>query len=225
MQFSIDTLKTILVLLFASQLGACAVMSKSDCLNADWQQEGYDVGISGEPDISSAFNKREKRCAKYQTGADWTAFERGYSDGVDQYCAVSNALKLGVRGASRAVGTCPESEYFGFYSAFTAGYRLYQLNEVVRQADYQLSQVQSKLYNYQRERDNLRHRLNSNELSEEERRYAVERYRRAGRQISYLRLDSRIFENRLYESERAADKYTRYLKAQFNDDAYLEYKD
>jgi len=207
-----------MLLLLISQLSACAVMSKTDCLNADWRQQGYKVGVSGEPSISAAFDKREKRCSRYGVGADWVAFENGYSEGVDEYCAVSNAVKLGVRGISRAVETCSEAEYFGFYKAFNAGYKLFELNEYVRQADYDLNRLENSIYNYQREQQNLRRRLDSNQLSEDERRYAGERYRRLRRQISYLRSDVREFQNRLYNHQRAADKYARYLETEFGDD-------
>lgn len=190
-------------------------MSKTDCLDADWYQQGYEVGSAGEPEISKAFNKREKRCAKYGAAADWVAFENGYSEGVDQYCEVSNALKLGVRGISRSIETCPESEYFGFYRAFNAGYKLFQLNEQAREAGYQLDRLQNSIYNKQREAQNIRYRLNSGELTKDEQSYAAERYRRLRRQINYLRYDSRKFETRLYDSQRAADKYQRYLETEF----------
>lgn len=190
-------------------------MSKTDCLNADWYQQGYEVGSAGDPEISKAFNKREKRCEKYGAAADWVAFEDGYSEGIDRYCDVSNAVALGTRGIARSIEACPESEYFGFYRAFNAGYKLFQLNEQVREANYQLDRIQSSIYNAQREAQSIRVRLNSGDLTEDERKFAAERYRRLRRQINYLSYDSRKFETRLYDSRRAADKYRRYLETEF----------
>ena len=57
-------IKNVIGLLVLSQLGACAVMSKQECITADWRQVGYQVGVNGNDDISHAFNVREQACAK-----------------------------------------------------------------------------------------------------------------------------------------------------------------
>jgi len=215
-------LKLIIMLLMLSHLGACAVISKTECINSDWKKVGYDVGMQGERDIATAFNKREQICAKHGVAANWKAFEAGYADGIDEYCSTSNAVTLGIRGATHAInsGVCPESQYLGCYQAFNAGYKYHELSEYVRKADYELDRLEGAQRRYRNERSDIKRRLNSDDVSDDQRRKLERRNIVLRRQINNLSSDMRQCRNRLYNYQRAANDYARYLKAEYQSDGY-----
>jgi len=84
--------KTILILITLNQLGACAVISKKECLNADWYQIGKNVAFNGNTDLNNAFDRRKRTCEKHGEIANWQRFQQGHSDGIVEYCQLRNAV-------------------------------------------------------------------------------------------------------------------------------------
>ena len=214
--------KSMLILTLLGSLNGCAVMSKSDCLSADWQQVGRDVGFDGELDSSSAFNKRATICAKYGTAADQIAFQAGYEQGIDNYCEVSNAVILGTRGVRKALSgqVCPEPEYPGFTSAFNAGYKLFVLQNQVNQMRYEIDRLLDEQYRYQRRRQELRYQIQSGDLSDRERRNAEFNRRQIRRDIRHVNALIYRYQAQLVEHQTAVDTYSELLELEYSDGLY-----
>lgn len=213
-------LKLLFVLLFASQLGACAVMSKSDCVSANWQKEGFKVGFAGKRDSVSEYIKRANICAKHGLGADLVAFEAGHERGIEKYCDIPNAVKLGERGVRRAINdqVCPEEEYPGFSSAFLAGYKLYDLRQQVAHIQYEIHRLQDRNYSHQRKRNSLKQRILSGNLSERSLRLAKRERRLLRREMSLNNSDIYSYQQQLYEHQRAVDTYQDLLDIEYGQD-------
>jgi len=187
----------ILLILAFTQLTACAVMSKQECVSADWRQVGYDVGVDGNTDISDQFNRREQTCVKHGTSANWQQFQQGHSDGIVQYCQLGNALELGASGHSQVIDeqVCAERDYPGFRQAFDVGYQLYVLRSRARDSHSALVNLSDSRDHHEQSNRRIRHRLREGDIDEDERR----------------RLRYRLRENRddIYQIDHKVDQYRR----------------
>jgi len=207
----------ILLLLAFTQLTACAVMSKQECLDADWRQVGYGVGSNGDTDISDQFNRREQTCVKHGTSANWKQFQQGHSDGLVQYCQLANALELGASGHSQVIDNqvCAERDYPGFREAFNVGYQLHMLRSRVRESDSALLDLSNSRDSYEQSIRHIRHQLREDYIEQAERK----------------RLRYRLRENRdhLYNIDREEEQYRRRLRRdqaaanRYADEVYDDY--
>jgi len=213
-------LRQLTVLSLAVQLGACAVISKSECEDNNWQRVGYSAGADGEADSLIAFNKRADVCAKYGLPADISGFEIGYAQGKDDFCEISNAVKLGVRGQRRAVDdqVCTDFRYLGFNAAFNKGYGLYKLKRQLAETQSQIDYFENQIYRHQRKRRQLAQQIQAGELSEQQIRSAYHYRNRLGHDIYDVRTRIRGYANRLRSDERAVRKYQMLLDTEFGGD-------
>jgi len=209
----VRAIKRAIGLLILSQLGACAVMSKQECVNADWRQVGYQVGVDGNTDISQAYSARERACSKHGVEANWQHFEQGHADGVVQYCQLDNAVELGVRGASRSIDNqvCSERDYPGFREAFNVGYKLYALRKLVQESDSTIANLNSKTYRHQQDIRRINHDLESEDLDKSARKRLRQERRKIRAYIYELDQEIKQCNNRLYRQKSAARNYSDYV--------------
>ncbi|MEM7358316.1 MAG: DUF2799 domain-containing protein [Pseudomonadota bacterium] len=195
-------------------------MSKSDCVSANWQKEGFEVGFAGKRDSVREYIKRANICAKHGLGADLVAFEAGHERGIEKYCDIPNAVKLGERGVRRAINEqiCPEDDYPGFSSAFLAGYKLYDLRRQVSDIQYQIHLLQDRNYDYQRKRNNLKQRILAGNLTERSLRLAKRERRLLRREMNLINSDIFSYEQQLHEHQRAVDTYRDLLDIEYGED-------
>jgi len=204
-----------MLLLALSQLSACAVMSKQECLNADWRQVGYNIGNTGNIDISESFNLRESTCAKHGATANWRQFKRGHADGVVQFCQLDNAVELGVGGVSRVIDdqVCSERDYPGFREAFQAGYKLHVLRSRVRQSNATIANLNDRAYRYEKDIRRINRELGSEELDldKSEREYLGREHRELRRHLYRLEDEIEQCRKRLYHQQSEANNYSDYV--------------
>jgi hypothetical protein len=203
------TISNVLLILAFSQLTACAVMSKQECLGADWQQVGYQVGVNGNTDISEQFNRRQQTCIKYGTKAGWQKFRDGHADGLVQFCQLSNALELGIKGVSRAIDdqACAERDYPGFREAFNIGYQLHILEGRVLASNSAISNLTNSRYRYQQSNREIRQILRQDDIDKRERRRL--RYRLQENRDHLYHIDREVKQNRqrLDQEQSEANRY------------------
>lgn len=196
-------------------LQGCAVMSKSDCLDADWESVGYDVGMDGEPDSKAAFIKRDELCSKHGVEADISAFEVGYEEGIIAYCQVENAVKLGIKAKSSALEFCSEYENPGFAAAYNSGYRLYELRRDEVATQNELQRLENQEYRTRRQIGDLRRTANSENSTEEQRREAARRIRYISRNAYDLSRSIDYLRDRYYQAKEAAETYEELLELEY----------
>jgi hypothetical protein len=199
----------ILLLLVLTQLGACAVMSKKECLAADWRLVGYGVAVNGDTDISEAYNRRQQTCSKYGASADWRQFQQGHADGIVEYCQLDNAAKLGANGISRVVDhqVCAERDYPGFRQAFNVGYKLHILRSRVADSYSAISNLTSSQYRYQQSIRRIRHRLEQQNIEESEHKQLRRELRHARSRFYQIDREIDHYQQRLYREKSAANDY------------------
>jgi len=132
----VNTHRVVLVGICSLALSGCASMNKSECLTSDWQMIGFEDGVRGSG--SQRLTKHRKACAKHGIVPDLAAYQRGRSQGLQEYCQPTKGFALGRSGASYA-GACPAELEAGFLDAYNAGHHLWQLKTSVSSADRQIN--------------------------------------------------------------------------------------
>lgn len=200
-------------------LSGCAVMSKNDCLQADWYQVGYEVGFDGERDHVEAYNKRVDVCSEYGVSAEFSQYELGHAAGIAKFCEPNNAVRVGAKGNKNAItaNVCPEYDHPGFTAAFDAGYKLHDLRRQATQARNELERMENQLYRNARQIDNLRRTLNSGEATEQQQRDAQRRIRYLYRDARNLDYEIDRYRRHYYKMEEAADAYQEYLELEYGE--------
>ncbi len=117
-------------------------MNKSECLTSDWQMIGFEDGVRGSG--SQRLAKHRKACAKHGIVPDLAAYQRGRSEGLQEYCQPTKGFALGRSGASYA-GACPAELEAGFLDAYDSGHRLWQLKTSVSSANRQIRSKKREL--------------------------------------------------------------------------------
>lgn len=209
------------LLLMLAQLCACAVISKKECMVANWQGIGFDVGYQGDLNPNEAFNKRSQICNKHGYEADYSAYSEGYRQGVEAYCEIPNAVKLGAKGVPEfnVSQLCPEFDNPGFSSAYRAGLKL---NELQRRANV-VRQDLDRLQGYHSQNSSrirqLYQQLNDSQTSDRSKS-------QISRQIQSLRYDNRRLERdieyarRAYQQRQSAVRnYVEILKREYGEES------
>lgn len=219
MEILMNVLKFQFLFYLFFMLSGCAVMSKSDCLEGNWHRQGYKVGMEGEIDVEAEFAKREELCKKHGEFADFDAFKSGYEEGIEVYCDVPNAVKLGSRGVADVLdnGVCPMIDYPAFKQAYAAGHKLYKLNREVFEAQRELDRLNQMVYRNNQSRRSLASIVRNGDLSQDE-------LRRAERQSRYLRRENNSIGDSIYQyekvlraRERDAQRYRELLEIEYGE--------
>lgn len=197
-------------------VSGCAVMSKSDCVDASWYREGHGVALKGETDPAQAYQKRAKRCQQFGVIADRQQFDVGYEQGLLEYCVLSNAVKLGSKASSKSLQLCPEEENPGFASAYDAGYKLYVLRSEERKAKFELDNLARQESQARRQLADISAGVTQGS-TEQQRRNANRYVSRLRRDISDILYQADHWRKRHYEAQRAADAYQELLEVEYGD--------
>ncbi len=112
----------------ASLLSACASMSESECVAADWNAVGFEDGVQGRS--ADHIARHRKACAAHGVTPNFLAYSDGREEGLQTYCREPNGLQVGIRGGAYA-NVCPEDSDGVFSAAYQAGRQLYQYNRKV----------------------------------------------------------------------------------------------
>lgn len=91
-------------------------MSEDECRTADWQLIGFGDGARGYG--VTRISSHQKACSKVAISPDLSAYRKGRSEGLLEYCKPVTGYRRGLRGGSYN-GVCPaelESEFSQGYS-------------------------------------------------------------------------------------------------------------
>ena len=77
-------------------ISGCAAMSKSDCLNANWEDIGKEDALAGYKGIEDS--AIIGACNRHSVKINYDEYKYGYRQGVKSYCEPSTALWLGQNG-------------------------------------------------------------------------------------------------------------------------------
>lgn len=123
-------------------LSSCASMSKEQCLAANWLDQGFRDGRTGQP--LSRLEDHRAACAKVPVIPDDNLYIEGREQGILLYCTPENALQEGVQGRPYR-DACPAELEHAFLLAYNKGKQVYKAEQQVEQLNSQSRQLEQSL--------------------------------------------------------------------------------
>ncbi len=125
-------------------LAGCASMSSEECTASDWSAIGYEDGSQGY--TSDRFGSHRKACAKHGVTADFSAYQKGRTAGLVEYCQPGRGFNVGSSGGHYQ-GVCGADLEPEFLDAYRVGQQLYTLISNVNAANSQIYAKQQEIEN------------------------------------------------------------------------------
>jgi len=106
------------MLVVAVATSGCASISKKDCLAGDWGGLGFEDGAKGQS--ATYFGEHVDACAKVDVVPERSTYDRGYQQGLLQYCTPEKGYEEGARDGNY-LGVCPAETQTVFLKQYLEG--------------------------------------------------------------------------------------------------------
>lgn len=167
-------------------ISGCATMGKNECLNAQWQNIGYEDGAKGYG--GQRIGEHRKACAKYNVTPDLRGYTQGRLQGLREYCTPSKGYHLGASG-KRYNGVCPGELEAAFKLAMNEGKIVYDYSMKVKNREHELTRLQKDLDTIEEEIVLMEAELISDNVRPERRRVLLDDIRKAEKERDLVRDD------------------------------------
>lgn len=124
-------------------LTGCATLSQEECSRGDWFGLGINDGRSGE--TTSRLDEHRKACLEYGIAVNDGAYFAGREQGLQDYCQLDNAFRLGLSGKQYR-HVCPPSIDGLFAHYHSAALMVYQDHAELERLDNELASKEGYLY-------------------------------------------------------------------------------
>jgi hypothetical protein len=145
-------------------LGGCASLSKSECMNASWEDIGIRDGANGQPE--EYLIQHSTACAKVHVVPDRGAWLHGRETGLERFCVPHRAYQLGEYGNGFDSGICRNFDQDRLQDAYDKGREVHRRGETLDSIDNELRGIHTRLEDKdkenpltKKERDSLMFRL------------------------------------------------------------------
>ena len=134
-------MKKLFITLTLLALSSCTTLSKKECENITWQNEGYKAAIAGER-AGDRVNSFKRLCTeKHKVEINSENFISGYKQGLEKYCSKSNLYEKGLKGESYK-GICDATATPEVKTSFADG-RVKYLEQRVSDLEYEVQRLNS----------------------------------------------------------------------------------
>ena len=175
------------ILSMALALGAlsgCASLSKSECLNANWEDIGVRDGANGQPE--EYLIQHSTACAKVNVAPDRGAWLHGRDKGLERYCLPHRIYNIGEYGGAFDAGICRNFDQERLVDAYQKGRDVNRRANALGEIDAELRDIRTKLENKElekKERERLAYRLGQLEYERIDAERSLEHARRRARDL------------------------------------------
>ena len=129
-----------------AMLSGCATMSPEECLQANWEEVGYNDGAAGYP-VSRSAEHREA-CAETGVQVDFELYRHGYSLGLPYYCTRETGFETADHGGEYGA-QCDSDGFPEYASGYSEGLDVFALKnerrELERRIDDKTAQADALL--------------------------------------------------------------------------------
>ena len=129
-----------------AMLSGCATMSPEECLQANWEEVGYNDGAAGYPASRSA--EHREACAETGVQVDFELYRHGYSLGLPYYCTRETGFETADHGGEYAT-QCDSDGFPEYASGYSEGLDVFALKnerrELERRIDDKTAQADALL--------------------------------------------------------------------------------
>ena len=153
-------IKSFAALALLGTLSGCASISKSECLNANWEDIGIRDGANGQPE--EYLIQHSKACAKVNVVPDRGAWQHGRERGLERFCVPQRAYQAGEWGGGFEVAQCVNYDQERLQAAWFKGHEVNRLSSALNSIDSEIRNVHTELERKdleQKERERLAFRL------------------------------------------------------------------
>jgi hypothetical protein len=124
-------------------LGGCASLSKSECMNANWEDIGIRDGANGQPE--EYLIQHSTACAKVNVVPDRGAWLHGRETGLERFCVPHRAYQLGEYGNGFDSGICRNFDQDRLQDAYEKGRDVHQRSGELASIDSELRDIHIRL--------------------------------------------------------------------------------
>ena len=157
-------LRVFAALAVIASLGGCASLSKSECMNANWEDIGIRDGANGQPE--EYLIQHSTACAKVNVVPDRGAYLHGREQGLERFCVPHRVYQLGEYGSGFDVGICRNFDQERLQVAYEKGRDVNQRSNELSSIDGEIHDINVRLEDKdkehplaKKERDQLLFRL------------------------------------------------------------------
>ena len=165
-------------------VSGCASLSKSECMNASWEDIGIRDGANGRPE--EYLIEHSKACSKVSVSPDRTAWLKGREQGLERFCTPYRAYQAGENGGGFDPGICRGFDEERLQNAYERGRDVNHLANEVSSIDGDIREVRSALQKKdlpQKERERLAYRLGQLEYARRDAQDAYDHARDRARNL------------------------------------------
>ena len=176
----------LVVLASIAMLNGCAIMSKNECLSANWSLIGQRDGYNGD---GSFMQKRAQACIKHDSILDTAAYTEGYKKGLKHYCNPQTIFDYALQGRG-TYQSCPMELQNHLRPYYNTANQFYNANKNLKSIEDTIATSKSNMYDPK--------------LKEESRKYYRERYNEAINKLGQVQREYNFAERELTQFKRTA---------------------
>jgi hypothetical protein len=117
-------------------------MDQAECVSADWRTIGFEDGTAGRN--QGQIGEYRRQCADHGVTPNLVAYQRGYNEGVRNFCTESNGFNH-ARSGGRYSGVCPGELEPDFLAGYRLGREHYLLARAVNKLNARIDGSQSRI--------------------------------------------------------------------------------
>ena len=174
-------------ILMAYALSGCATMSPEECLQANWEEVGYNDAIEGYP-VSRSSEHREA-CASTGVTVDFALYRDGHALGLPYYCTRETGFETADHGGDFAT-QCRRDTFPDYSLGYGEGLDVFALKTEMRQIELQIDEKSDQAEALLSQIAQLRTARDNSQLSSDVRRDA--RYQLGQLESLYSSLNQEI---------------------------------
>ncbi|HEU5136813.1 MAG TPA: DUF2799 domain-containing protein [Steroidobacteraceae bacterium] len=143
-------LRILTALTVLASLGGCASLSKSECMNANWEDVGIRDGANGRPE--EYLIQHSTACAKVNVVPDRGAYLHGREQGLERFCVPHRAYQLGEYGNGFDLGICRNFDQERLQDAYEKGREVHVRSDALGSIDSEIRDINLRLEDKDKER-------------------------------------------------------------------------
>jgi len=124
-------------ILMAYALSGCATMSPEECLQANWEEVGYNDAVEGYP-VSRSSEHREA-CADTGVQVDFELYRNGHALGLPYYCTRETGFETADHGGDFAT-QCRRETFPEYVLGYSQGLDVFALKTQMREIEIQMEE-------------------------------------------------------------------------------------
>ena len=144
-------IRILAALALIGSLGGCASLSKSECMNANWQDIGIRDGANGRPE--EYLIQHSTACAKVGVRPDREQWLRGRDQGLERFCQPHRVYEIGEGGGGFDAGICRNFDEDRLVDAYDKGRDVNHRTNALNDIDNEMRDINAKLADKKSELD------------------------------------------------------------------------